>query len=216
MRTNTRLHPIRYGGHIGQPRFDLTSRPLLTQTRWRHPHPGRFEQVEVASLIGDIADKSEGKPALHIHIVVGTRDGSDGHLGEGHVRPALEVVVTENQARPRSAGNASVVWGFNRAAASIATVLAGQAATRSPAHLDCGPRVLETASSCGWGIAVMTTTLAFFLIAFLLMLGVIADSLWGGGASGADHWRASEGRKLGWARIVRAWSKRRWIRKAGL
>jgi hypothetical protein len=43
----------------------------------------------VASLIGDIADDPEGKPALHIHIVVGTRDGSAkaGHLGEGHARP---------------------------------------------------------------------------------------------------------------------------------
>jgi hypothetical protein len=29
------------------------------------------------------------------------------------------------------------------------------------------------------GIAAMFTTLAFFLIAILLMLGVIADSLWG-------------------------------------
>ena len=58
------------------------------------------EQVEVACLIGDIADDPEGKPALHIHIVVGTRDGSAkaGHLGEGHVRPTLEVVVTESPA----------------------------------------------------------------------------------------------------------------------
>ena len=46
---------------------------------------------------------SEGKPALHIHIVVGTRDGSAkaGHLGEGHVRPTLEVVVTESPANLR-------------------------------------------------------------------------------------------------------------------
>ena len=29
------------------------------------------------------------------------------------------------------------------------------------------------------GVAAMFTTLAFFLIAVLLMLGVIADSLWG-------------------------------------
>ena len=61
------------------------------------------EQVEVASLIGDIADDPEGKPALHIHIVVGTCDGSAkaGHLGEGHVRPTLEVVVTESPAHLR-------------------------------------------------------------------------------------------------------------------
>jgi hypothetical protein len=29
------------------------------------------------------------------------------------------------------------------------------------------------------GVAAMFTTLAFFLIAVLLMLGIIADSLWG-------------------------------------
>ena len=55
------------------------------------------EQVEVASLIGDVAEDPAGAPTLHIHIVVGTRDGSAkaGHLGEAHVRPTLEVIVTE-------------------------------------------------------------------------------------------------------------------------
>ncbi len=39
--------------------------------------------------------------SLHIHIVVGTRDGSAkaGILAKGHVRPTLEVVVTESPAR---------------------------------------------------------------------------------------------------------------------
>jgi uncharacterized protein len=56
------------------------------------------EQVEVAALIGDVADDPKGKPSLHIHTVLGTRDGSAkaGHLGEGHVRPTLEVIVTES------------------------------------------------------------------------------------------------------------------------
>lgn len=55
------------------------------------------EQVEVASLLGDIAE-ADGKPALHLHIVVGRRDGSAmaGHLGEAHVRPTLEVILTES------------------------------------------------------------------------------------------------------------------------
>jgi uncharacterized protein len=50
------------------------------------------EQVEVAALIGDVADDPKSKPTLHIHIVLGIRDGSAkaGHLGEGHVRPTLE------------------------------------------------------------------------------------------------------------------------------
>jgi uncharacterized protein len=61
------------------------------------------EQVEVASLIGDVAEGPDGKPSLHVHLVVGKRDGSAmaGHLGEAHVRPTLEVVVTENPAHLR-------------------------------------------------------------------------------------------------------------------
>jgi predicted DNA-binding protein with PD1-like motif len=55
------------------------------------------EQVEVASLLGDVAE-ADGKPALHLHIVVGKRDGQAmaGHLGEAHVRPTLEVIITES------------------------------------------------------------------------------------------------------------------------
>lgn len=55
------------------------------------------EQVEVASLNGDVALDPEGTPAIHAHIVVGKRDGTAlaGHLAEAHVRPTLEVVVTE-------------------------------------------------------------------------------------------------------------------------
>ena len=55
------------------------------------------EQVEVASLTGDIAIGSDGKPALHIHAVLGKRDCSAvaGHLQAGTVRPTLEVVLTE-------------------------------------------------------------------------------------------------------------------------
>ena len=34
------------------------------------------EQVEVASLIGDVATAPSGEPALHIHLVVGRRDGT--------------------------------------------------------------------------------------------------------------------------------------------
>jgi predicted DNA-binding protein with PD1-like motif len=61
------------------------------------------EQVEVASLIGDVAEDPSGRPALHIHVVVGKRDGvaMAGHLGEAHVRPTLEVIVTESPAHLR-------------------------------------------------------------------------------------------------------------------
>jgi predicted DNA-binding protein with PD1-like motif len=45
-----------------------------------------------------MSPKTRPAPTLHIHIVVGTRDGSAkaGHLGEAHVRPTLEVIVTES------------------------------------------------------------------------------------------------------------------------
>jgi uncharacterized protein len=61
------------------------------------------EQVEVLSLLGDIGVEESGKPALHLHAVLGRRDGSTvgGHLLEAHVRPTLEVVVTESPAHLR-------------------------------------------------------------------------------------------------------------------
>ena len=56
------------------------------------------EQVEVAALTGDIALDQRGEPALHLHVVLGRRDGTTrgGHLLEAHVRPTLEVVLVES------------------------------------------------------------------------------------------------------------------------
>jgi predicted DNA-binding protein with PD1-like motif len=56
------------------------------------------EQVEVVSLLGDIALGPDGGPKLHVHAVLGRRDGMalGGHLLEGRVRPTLEVIVTES------------------------------------------------------------------------------------------------------------------------
>ncbi len=55
------------------------------------------EQVEVLSLVGDIA-LDKGKPKIHAHLVVGKRDGTahGGHLLEAHVRPTLELVLVES------------------------------------------------------------------------------------------------------------------------
>jgi predicted DNA-binding protein with PD1-like motif len=57
------------------------------------------EQVEVVSLIGDIA-RADGKPKVHAHIVVARRDGSahGGHLLGGRVRPTLELILEESPA----------------------------------------------------------------------------------------------------------------------
>jgi predicted DNA-binding protein with PD1-like motif len=54
------------------------------------------EQVEVLSLVGDIA-LADGEPKLHAHVVLGRRDGTacGGHLLEGQVWPTLEVVMTQ-------------------------------------------------------------------------------------------------------------------------
>ena len=55
------------------------------------------EQVEVLSLLGDIALK-DGEPEVHAHMVVGKRDGTahGGHLQEAQVRPTLELILTES------------------------------------------------------------------------------------------------------------------------
>lgn len=60
------------------------------------------EQVEVLSLVGDVA-LSGDEPAVHAHVVVGKRDGTahGGHLLGGAVRPTLEVIVTESPAHLR-------------------------------------------------------------------------------------------------------------------
>ena len=56
------------------------------------------EQLEVLSLIGDIALKEDGEPEVHAHVVLGRSDGTalGGHLMEAHVRPTLEVMVVES------------------------------------------------------------------------------------------------------------------------
>jgi predicted DNA-binding protein with PD1-like motif len=55
------------------------------------------EQVEVLALVGDVSLK-DGKPAVHAHVVLGKSDGTahGGHLLEAHVRPTLEVILTES------------------------------------------------------------------------------------------------------------------------
>jgi predicted DNA-binding protein with PD1-like motif len=54
------------------------------------------EQVEVLSLVGDIVIQRD-LPTVHGHVVVGKADATahGGHLIKGHVRPTLEIVITE-------------------------------------------------------------------------------------------------------------------------
>ncbi len=54
------------------------------------------EQVEVLSLVGDVAEDG-GAPRVHAHVVVGRRDGTTrgGHLLSAEVWPTLEIVLVE-------------------------------------------------------------------------------------------------------------------------
>lgn len=54
------------------------------------------EQVEVLAMVGNIGTQGD-EPRFHAHAVVGKRDGTTrgGHFLHAHVRPTLEVVVTE-------------------------------------------------------------------------------------------------------------------------
>ena len=56
------------------------------------------EQVEVLSMVGDIAPKEDGEPQVHAHVVLGLSDGATkgGHLLEARVRPTLEAVLVES------------------------------------------------------------------------------------------------------------------------
>jgi predicted DNA-binding protein with PD1-like motif len=55
------------------------------------------EQVELLSLIGDIALR-DGEPQAHAHVAVGRSDGTahGRHLLEARVRPTCELILTES------------------------------------------------------------------------------------------------------------------------
>lgn len=61
------------------------------------------EQCEVLSLLGDVAEGDDGKASLHLHAVLGLKDGSvrGGHFLSGAVQPTLEVTIRETTAHLR-------------------------------------------------------------------------------------------------------------------
>jgi uncharacterized protein len=72
---------------------------LLRYFEWQTKQYKRIsvdEQVEVLSLIGDVA-VAKAEPSLHLHAVLGRADGSvvGGHLLEAHVRPTLEIILIQ-------------------------------------------------------------------------------------------------------------------------
>jgi predicted DNA-binding protein with PD1-like motif len=54
------------------------------------------EQVEVVALLGNVT-LYEGKPRVHVHVTLTKADGTahGGHLMSAHVRPTLEVFISE-------------------------------------------------------------------------------------------------------------------------
>jgi predicted DNA-binding protein with PD1-like motif len=75
------------------------SRATVAYFDWSTKHYRRIpidEQVEVLSLAGDVTLEN-GTPKVHAHVVVSKADATahGGHLVEGHVRPTLEVMLTE-------------------------------------------------------------------------------------------------------------------------
>jgi len=67
------------------------------ETKKYEPSVTLDEQVELRSLIGDVALK-DGEPVVHAHAIIGGKDGTahGGHLLEAHIRPTCEVVLTES------------------------------------------------------------------------------------------------------------------------
>lgn len=67
------------------------------ETKQYRPSVTLGEQVELVSLIGDVA-LADGQPQVHAHVVVAKQDGTahGGHLMEAHVRPTCEVVLIES------------------------------------------------------------------------------------------------------------------------
>jgi hypothetical protein len=67
---------------------------------WGDPEVGAFKRIEIkdkteiVSLIGDISSPN-GKPYVHVHMVVGSADGSTkaGHLLEAHIAPVGELTI---------------------------------------------------------------------------------------------------------------------------
>lgn len=76
------------------------SRTVVAYFDWsskQYRHIAIDEQVEVLSFAGDIT-VDKGQPKVHAHVVLGKADATahGGHLIEGHVRPTLELVITES------------------------------------------------------------------------------------------------------------------------
>jgi predicted DNA-binding protein with PD1-like motif len=97
--TFAREHGIEAASFSGIGAFERVTLGYFELQKRDYKHIEINQQVEVVSLIGNVATGNDG-PKLHAHVVVGKSDGSayGGHLIEGRVRPTLEVVLIETPA----------------------------------------------------------------------------------------------------------------------
>ena len=77
--------------------------PVVSPLRFAQESLETLVETVRLGLIGDIAIGPDGKPSVHVHAVLGRHDGTAlaGHLQEAHVRPTLEIIVTESPAHLR-------------------------------------------------------------------------------------------------------------------
>ena len=59
------------------------------------------QKCELVSLVGNVSVR-EGKPYVHIHVVVSFPDGSTkgGHLIDAHISPIAEIFIVETESTP--------------------------------------------------------------------------------------------------------------------
>jgi predicted DNA-binding protein with PD1-like motif len=87
--------------HVTSAHFTAIGGLSRASLAWFDPKRDMFKkipidgQVEVLAMIGDIA-LYQGKPVVHMHMVVGSSDGTTrgGHVLAAYVFPTLEVMVT--------------------------------------------------------------------------------------------------------------------------
>ncbi|HWB61733.1 MAG TPA: PPC domain-containing DNA-binding protein [Chthoniobacteraceae bacterium] len=78
--------------------FDHVTLGYFDRARKDYEHIPIEEQVEVLSLIGDIAVNEKSEPVIHMHAVLGKRDGTahGGHVLKAKVWPTIELIVSES------------------------------------------------------------------------------------------------------------------------
>ena len=85
------------------PGLKLTLKVLPAVLAWYDPKVRAFKRIEVnekceiSGVTGTITTNAQGKPNVHLHLVLTRQDGSSvsGHLISAVIDPVLEVFVTD-------------------------------------------------------------------------------------------------------------------------